>query len=520
MSVAAVSEETPADVAARQYPTLVIRLESGRPVAAGPPVYELTRAVASERGHFATSSWRWDGARLHAKTSRRGLVALYYATLPDGFVISPSIRQVMAAVGTLTIDRPAMLLFHLVHHYVDDMTPYAEIRVLPLGAELTWEPRRQAKISRPAPEPPAPWTGGYEAALRRYDELVRAAVTKHRGSGRHTLGLSGGRDSRHILLALHAAGRGVDRIVTAHHYLTTSYADVASAQQLARRLGMEAEVVMPHPNRVATEIAKNWLLGLQSMSHSWGLGLALALGGTRSVYDGMNGGGLLGQSYIGEIERKLFPDGADLPPWPRRAAAVIDATFGPRAIAGLPPFLRSEATIDAARAMFTVTLGRYAGFISPMQAFRFYETGPRDVALGLSLSPNDEVLCPLEDEDCIAFDLGLPWHISIDDEFRDQVLLAAYPAFADVPFEVDIVLPPGPPLIDPPAENEMIARVSRGGENETAAPVPGRLPPQKALSLRQIQVTVHQLQVMAAERGGDMLLGLAREELPPMPPAP
>lgn len=504
-------------------PLLVIRRVAGVTLAEGPPVVEISRAAPSERGSFATSSWRWDGATLHAETSRRGLVALYYAALPDRFVISTSIRRVIDAVGAVTIDAPAMVLFHLLQHYVGDATPFAEIRVVPLGASLTWTPASGPSVARPAPEPPPPWTRGYEAALRRYDELVRAAVRKHRSSGGHTIGLSGGRDSRHILLALDAEGLGVDRIVTAHHYLDTSYADVGSARLLARRLGMEAEVVMPHPNRVTVEIAKNWLLGLQSMSHSWGLGLALALGGTRAVYDGMSGGGLLGQSYIGDIEQKLFAHDSDLPPWRIRAEFVIDAAFDPRVVGALPGFLRAPEVAEAARATLTAALDRYAGFASPMQAFRFYETGPRDIALGLSLSPNEEILCPLEDEDCIAFALGLPWNLSIDDELRDQVLLAAYPAFADVPFEVDIVMPPGPPLIDPAAELRMFARVaSTVAEDEIAKLVPdiGPLLKRNVLPLRRLQTALYALQMRAAETGGDMLLGLAPEELPPLPPAP
>ena len=86
-------------------PLLIISREGRRAIATGPAVFEISRAVASERGRFATSSWHWDGITLRAETSPRGLVALYYAALPDRFIISPSIRKVIDAIGRVS-DRP------------------------------------------------------------------------------------------------------------------------------------------------------------------------------------------------------------------------------------------------------------------------------------------------------------------------------------------------------------------------------------------------------------------------------
>ena len=245
-------------------------------------------------------------------------------------------------------------------------------------------------------------------------------------------------------------GLGVDRIVTAHHYLDFSYADVAVARQLADRVGMKAEVKAPFPDRVAAEIGKNWLTGLQSMGHSWGLALADAAAGTRTVYDGMNGSSLLGGSRLASIERTLFP-GAIVPPaWRLRRDRVIDAIVNEDAIRVLPGFLTRPKIVDAARALLADGFDRYADFPNPTQAFRLFETGPRDFPLiTFGMYRNHEVLCPLDSEAFAAFALGLPWHVSNDDEFHERVLRAAYPEFADIPFEMDAPYPPAAPLIDP-----------------------------------------------------------------------
>ena len=108
--------------------------------------------------------------------------------------------------------------------------------------------------------------------------------------------------------------------------------------------GCKAEVKAPFPDRVAAEIGKNWLTGLQSMGHSWGLALADAAAGTRTVYDGMNGSGLLGGSRLASIERTLFP-GAIVPPaWRLRRDRVIDAIVNEDAIRVLPDFLTRPKT--------------------------------------------------------------------------------------------------------------------------------------------------------------------------------
>lgn len=358
---------------------LVVDVQNGRPTATGPAIFTASRAVASETGRFATSSWRWDGTRLHAETSARGLVSLYYAALPGGFIIGTDIGSVMDAAGSLTVDRPAMLLFYLLYQYVGGRTAFKEVSALPLCSNLIWDAATGAvSITRRRPVEPRPPAGTASAIERQCDDLLRAAVCRHRGPADHVLMLSGGRDSRHILLALRASGLAVDRIVTAHHYLDFSYADVAVARQLAARVGMEAEVAAPFPDRVAAEIGKNRLTGLQSMEHSWALRLAHAVAGTRTVYDGMNGSSLFGRSRLASIERKLFPEVVTPPPWRLRRGKVIDAIFTVDAVRAVPSTLALPRNVEAARALLADSFDRYAEFPNPTQAFRLFETGPRD----------------------------------------------------------------------------------------------------------------------------------------------
>jgi hypothetical protein len=272
--------------------------------------------------------------------------------------------------------------------------------------------------------------------------------------------------------------------------------------------------VKPFSDRVAAEIAKNWFTGLQSMWHSWGLALAGGAAGTRAVYDGMNGSSMFGRSRLASIERKLFPDAVAPPPWRLRRDRVIDAIVFADAVRAVPGSLGRPKVVEAARALLADSLDRYAEYPNQTQAFRLFETGPRDFALlTLGMLENPEVVCPL----------GLPWNISNDYGFHDRVLRSAYPAFADIPYETDAPYPPGPPLTDAIAERRSFDRaIEAVGQKRAARLIPDldRMLKQPALTYRQIQRAVYVLQVKAIRIGGDPLLGFEPDDLPPLPGGP
>ena len=194
------------------------------------------------------------------------------------------------------------------------------------------------------------------------------------------------------------------------------------------------------------------------------------------------------------------------------------------AIRVLPGFLTRPGTIEAARALLAERFGPYADFPNPTQAFRLFETGPRDFALlTLGTLRNAEIVCPLDADAFQAFALGLPWHVSNDYRFHDRVLAQCYPEYGDIPFEMDAPYPPGPPLYDPEAERASFRRaIAIVGPKRAAALIPNldHMLKQPALTYRQIQRAIYALQVKSIRLGRDGLLGVDPDELPPAPPQP
>jgi hypothetical protein len=88
--------------------------------------------------------------------------------------------------------------------------------------------------------------------------------------------ISGGRDSRHLLLELLDAGCPPERAVTAHHHANVWGGDVPYAADLCRAFGVAHEIVSPG-RLVADEWRKNRLTSYCADEHAWYLAVADAL---------------------------------------------------------------------------------------------------------------------------------------------------------------------------------------------------------------------------------------------------
>jgi hypothetical protein len=229
---------------------------------------------------------------------------------PHGFAAATSIARACpvyyAAAGGLRLAGSRALLVHLtaraaqtgitapapaydlaalqamIRHgyFTSEETPFEGVSAVPNAATLTArvaEPMRVAR--RPLPEP-APPPGGRRAARRQAEPLAEALTQAVRPFTRHDrpvrLALSGGRDSRLIAAALHAAG--VPFFGATHGM--PEHADVVLARRVARTLGVECEVapttlrdgavVVPHPMGRAHRVVR-------------------VCEGMNSAYEGVNG---------------------------------------------------------------------------------------------------------------------------------------------------------------------------------------------------------------------------------------
>ncbi|MFV2063192.1 MAG: asparagine synthetase B family protein, partial [Chloroflexota bacterium] len=211
--------------------------------------------------------WRWDGQELSVTNDLFGAYPVYYAASGTTFAISPSIDRLLALGVDRELDLDALAAFLTVGHYYGTDSPFRAIRALPPACRLTW--RRGALSIEDAPARFTIDDMTREQATEGVITLMRQAVARRipDAEADYIIPLSGGRDSRHILLELLRQGHRPRLCVTAEHYPYDWGGDVPYAARLASELGLEHAVVRPGPP-VAAEQRKNRLTSYASTMHA------------------------------------------------------------------------------------------------------------------------------------------------------------------------------------------------------------------------------------------------------------
>src|SRR5699024_9311374 len=132
------------------------------------------------------------------------------------FVLALKPQDILPHLSSPRLDGLAIATFFLTGLYLDDRTPFENIHCVPEGGLLTWSPGGDLKRSvRPSPEQVA--RGDYAALQDTYIQLFRDAILSTEPASVF-LPLSGGCDSRHILLELLRQNRPVSESVTVEFF--------------------------------------------------------------------------------------------------------------------------------------------------------------------------------------------------------------------------------------------------------------------------------------------------------------
>ncbi len=209
-------------------------------------------------GVFAT--WRWDGSTLLAGNDRYGLQPLFYAVDGDGIALSPSLPRLLLEGAPADLDDAALAVFLRTGYFVGEDTAFRSIRALPPNARLTWSGGK-LRITGGLPLP-LPREMTRDEAVDAYIPLFREAVRRRLPTGAPgapelVMPLSGGRDSRHILLELVALGCRPGFCLTVRHHLPRVDQDAQFAAELAEALGLPQVVLDQTEPRLLAEQRKN-----------------------------------------------------------------------------------------------------------------------------------------------------------------------------------------------------------------------------------------------------------------------
>ena len=417
---------------------------------------------AKPDGVFA--EWSWDGSRLCVRNDRYGFYPLYYYTRDGEIALSPSIARLLALGAPPEFDEAGLAVFLRLGFFIGEDTPFRAIRAVPPEAKFEWREGQLQVSGQLALGKPQPQQLKRDQAIDAYIALFEAAIRRRLPEGEDfAVPLSGGRDSRHILLELCKLDFRPKFCVTAQSSLPLSSQDVEMASKLAKALNVEHVVLDQSESILEEEIRKNYDTHFCTDEHTWFLPIAYYLKGkVRTVYDGI-GGDVLSEAVSLTAERlALFESGrftalaehffntkdapshlsttdlelkggASCPAKVEKERATTSEIFLAHL---LPPEQYRRLGRDLAVSHLVPELRRHANAPNPVGSFRFWNRTRREIALspyGI-LSEVPHVFSPYVDHDLYDFLTSLPPSILLNREFHTETIRRAYPSYAHIPY--------------------------------------------------------------------------------------
>jgi asparagine synthase (glutamine-hydrolysing) len=410
-------------------PYFHVRVRSGR--------YETRGHLSARLGHQLTSvqsgcpdgifaEWSWDREALSVWNDRYGFYPLYYFHRDGEFAISPSLITLLALGASPELDHDALAVFLRLGNYLGEATPFREIRAVPPHASLRWG--RDGLSIECSFAFSRPLSLSRDAAIDAYSSLFEDAVRRRAPDDGFVVLLSGGRDSRHILLELARQGRKPKYAVTVRPYAPDRPAEVEVARQLADETKIRHVVVDQVTNPYLSELRKNLLASFCAAhdEHAWIMPAVDYLEGCHMLYDGIGGdvlsaGLYLTPSRVELMEKGRFLEVAETLLCDEGAFSMLKAERGGR---------------ESAKQQLATELARHANAPNPIGSFIFWNRTRRHIALSpyALFSRATTVFSPYLDHAVYDLLAGLSAGMMVDHKFHSDVIAKRYPEYSHIPY--------------------------------------------------------------------------------------
>jgi asparagine synthase (glutamine-hydrolysing) len=377
--------------------------------------------------------WSWDGRALVARNDRFGFQPLYYFARQGEIGLSPSLPRLLLEGAPADLDEAGLAVFLRLGFFIGQDTPFRAIRALPPAATLEWrdgELRVSGGFTLVRTQPL-----GRSEAVDAYVSLFRAAMQRRLPSADEVaLPLSGGRDSRHILLELYASGHRPSFCLTVRHFSPRTDQDADIAARLTRALGLPHVVLDQPESRLRAELKKNVQTGFGTDEGTAFMAMGDYLAGRAAiVFDGIGGDVLSAGLFLNAAELALFESGR----FAELAEHLCSRWGESRADNLLAEGQRGRFGHELAVRHLSAELERHADAPNPVGSFFFWNRTRREIALFPSCfyGPGVAKLYPYLDHELYNFLASLPAGLFLDRQFHTRAILRAYPQYAHIPFD-------------------------------------------------------------------------------------
>jgi asparagine synthetase B (glutamine-hydrolysing) len=365
-----------------------------------------------------------------------GLSPVYYRQVPEGLMIGNNLAELAACSGPVSLDLQAIISFLRLGFYLHQETPFHDIRLLPAGGRLAYDRAGRTAVTENRRHP-VPLRLDRKEAQQAFQDLFCQSMAHLPDARDVVIPLSGGADSRHILLEWLRQGRPLSRCVTVALDNFAAGSDEEIARQLCQRTGTPHHAVprLPAGKLREGELAKNAEISFESLEHAWYRAMQdeFARNPASMLLDGLAGdvlsaGHRATPALLSAFRSHSWDDAADLLLHNTPGAGLVRALFGRQA--------ERIASEDDTRRRLIQELVRHADAPSPVASFVFWNRTRRNVSRipvdMLSMVPH--VGLPFLTEDLFDLLLGLPGEFFIDQQFHREVMRTHYPSYGDLPY--------------------------------------------------------------------------------------
>jgi asparagine synthase (glutamine-hydrolysing) len=423
----------------RKQPYLHLKVVDGRVQTRGELPFAVGHRIddgASSAQDGVHSSWNWDGTSLEVTNCRFGFYPLFYLCAPGEFCISSSLVQLLECVGPQEFDDDAIAVFLRVGYFLEDDTPFRNIKVVPPAADWRWTKDGLVRSHRAYPMSTS-CAASRSGRLDDYLSLFRQAMKRRPPIGNVVLPLSGGRDSRHMLFELVCSGSiaVAESVQCVSSGAQSLLEDARVARALCHALGLPHRVIAQGRSFVRDAMRKNLATSFCADEHTWAMPMCDWVNQAKvTLYDGL-GGEVLSAGHFSSTERLRALRA-------RRTEQFIADLFGHHETelerwlqpAALVRFSRERAIERATKAA-----APHCDKANPVASFVTSNRTRREIALYCCCMYRSDTLLYLPYFDHAFFDymMSIPGEDLVDKRFHTDAISRGYPQWAHIPYALN-----------------------------------------------------------------------------------